>query len=296
MHYDIAAKVLLEKCREEILRRFLGLSVRESTLLEELPQETVSLKRTDFPLLVTDETGSTRLVLLEIQSRWDRKIPLRLLEYRSRYLIKYGGEVLSCVLLLKSSAASSTCYEDSEVTFRFKLIPIYEQDARRIIEEKVLCLLPFVPLMKHGEGLADRADELLYESALPRGDKADMLTVMTILSGLVSRDLPRLLLSRRRDIMIESAAYDLIKEEGIREGLRQGLEKGLEQGLEKGKLQEAQEAVLDILEARFQAVPRSVITAVRRIDELRTLKTLLRKSGVTSSLDEFKEFLQRTAE
>lgn len=35
MHYDIATKILLEKCREEILKRFLGLSFRESILLEE---------------------------------------------------------------------------------------------------------------------------------------------------------------------------------------------------------------------------------------------------------------------
>ena len=56
MQYDIAAKVLIEKCREEILRRFLGLSVTESTILESAPQETVSVKRSDFPILVTDET------------------------------------------------------------------------------------------------------------------------------------------------------------------------------------------------------------------------------------------------
>jgi hypothetical protein len=102
MHYDIAAKVLLEKCRGEILRRFLGLSVSESTLIEQLPQETVSLKRSDFPILVTDESGSRRLVLIEIQSEWDGRIPLRLLDYRSRYLLKHDVEAISCVLLLRA--------------------------------------------------------------------------------------------------------------------------------------------------------------------------------------------------
>ena len=46
MHYDIASKVLMEKCRGEILRRFLGIEVLESTILEELPQETVSVSST----------------------------------------------------------------------------------------------------------------------------------------------------------------------------------------------------------------------------------------------------------
>jgi hypothetical protein len=114
MHYDIAAKVLMEKCRGEILRRLLGLSVSESTLLQELPQETVSVKRSDFPILIRDESGDQRLVLLEIQSQWDRHMPLRLLDYRCRYVLKHDVEAISCVLLLKPSAKAVASYEDNE--------------------------------------------------------------------------------------------------------------------------------------------------------------------------------------
>ena len=85
----------------------------------------------------------------------------------------------------------------------------YEMDAREIVEESILCLMPFVPIMQHGEDLLDQADSLLYQSALSREDKADMLTVMTIFSGLISDKLPRMLVAKRRDIMIESAAYDV---------------------------------------------------------------------------------------
>ncbi len=148
------------------------------------------------------------------------------------YLIKYGGEAISCVLLLRPSKEASGGYEDSEVTFRFRLIPIYQLDARPIIAERVFCLMPFVPLMQHGQALTQEADELLYESPLPRADKADMLTVMTILSGLVSRELPGTLLSRKRDIMIESSAYDLIKQEGVQEALQQGLQQAILDNLE----------------------------------------------------------------
>jgi hypothetical protein len=86
MHYGISAKILMVKCREEILRHMVGLSILESTLFEQLPQETVSLKRSDFPILVTNEQGKQSLVLLEVQSQWQRDVPLRLLDYRSRYL------------------------------------------------------------------------------------------------------------------------------------------------------------------------------------------------------------------
>jgi len=56
-HYDIAAKVLIDHCRDEILRRFVNLEVTESCLIESLPQETVSVKRSDFPMRVTDASG-----------------------------------------------------------------------------------------------------------------------------------------------------------------------------------------------------------------------------------------------
>jgi predicted transposase YdaD len=292
MHYDIAAKVIMEKCRGEILRRFLGLSVSESTLLQELPQETVSLKRSDFPILVTDDSGCQRLVLLEIQSQWDRRIPLRLLDYRSRYLLKHDVEAISCILLLRPSHAAVALYEDNEVRYSFRLIRIDELDAREILEEGLLCLMPFIPLMRHGEEETDRADRALYESALSRQDKADMLAAMTIFSGLVSEKLPRVLLSRRRDIMIESAAYDIIKKEGLQEGLQQGMQQGLQQGM----IQEAQEGILDILEARFDVVPESIAEEIRGIEELGVLKALRRSSVKVAGFDEFRALLKRAKE
>ena len=63
--------------------------------------------------------------------------------------------------------------------------------------------------------------ELVYRSEKTRPVKADMLTSMAILSGLVSPELPARLIARRKDIMIESAAYDIIKKEGYAEGRKE---------------------------------------------------------------------------
>ncbi len=70
------------------------------------------------------------------------------------------------------------------------------------------------PLLK----VFQTAEETIYESGLGRGDKADLLTGMALLSGLLDKDLPCKLLERRRDIMMESYAYELIKKEGYEEG------------------------------------------------------------------------------
>ncbi len=104
-------------------------------------------------------------------------------------------------------------------------------DARKVLEEGITCLYPFVPVMKSGVEVIDEAEKRIYESELPREEKADFLTGMAIFGGLISRELALELVKRRRDIMIESAAYEIIKKEGFEEGLKAGIQQGLREGL-----------------------------------------------------------------
>jgi predicted transposase YdaD len=87
--------------------------------------------------------------------------------------------------------------------------------------------------------------------------------------------------------MIESAAYDLIKQEGEQEGEKKGEQ--------KGKILEAREAVLDILEARFEVVPQSIINKLQDVKHLHVLKTLRRKSVTIGTMEEFKQLLERSS-
>lgn len=135
MSYDIASKVIIERCHGELLRRFLGMDVLESVLLEPAPQETASVRRSDFVVSVTERDKRQSLVLLEVQSRWERLFPLRLLEYRCRHILKEKMDVISCVLLLTPSALAQEVYEDDEVRYRFRIIRIYELKAEDIIAE-----------------------------------------------------------------------------------------------------------------------------------------------------------------
>lgn len=265
--YDIATKVLIESCRDEIIERFVGIRVKESTLVQMLPQETVSVKRSDFPVLVTDDKGITRLVILEIQTVWHRRVPLNLLDYRTRYLLNHDVEAISCVILLRPSSSATDCYEDNELRFKYRLVKIYEMDGRETVAEGTLCLLPFVPLMKYGTDVVDNADMRIYESELPRAKKADMLTSMAILSGLVSDSMPEGLISRRKDIMIESAAYDIIKKDGMQQGMQQGLSEGL----------------LAILEVKFGLDGLRIYSKFKDIKDTAKLKSIIEATKLAES-------------
>ncbi|WP_448383464.1 hypothetical protein [Desulfosoma sp.] len=79
--YDAAVKVILSHCRQAALEYFLGLEVVESEIVE-FPQETASLRRSDFPIRVRTPEGRLFIVLLEVQSRWEPELPLRLFGIR----------------------------------------------------------------------------------------------------------------------------------------------------------------------------------------------------------------------
>ncbi len=57
---------------------------------------------------------------------------------------------------------------------------------------------------------------------------------------------------------------------GRQEGLREGLQEGLQRG--------TREDVVEILRTRFAAVPPAIVEALGRIDDLETLRSLLRRA------------------
>ena len=127
------------------------------------------------------------------------------------------------------------------------------------------------------------ADDLIYGSERTRIQKADLLTSMAILSGLVSETPPVQFTNGRKDMMIESAAYDIIKQDGIDEGL--------EKGIKKGKLLDAQEMLIEAIQARFESVPEDVAEMVAKISDRNTLKELHRQAIVCDGIHILKDNL-----
>ncbi|MBM3239757.1 hypothetical protein FJZ31_26025 [Candidatus Poribacteria bacterium] len=78
--------------------------------------------------------------------------------------------------------------------------------------------------------------------------------------------------------MIESYAYDIIKEEGIKEGI----------------LETVKRMVLEALDERFGVVPVKIVEKVRGISNDIVLNGLHRRAVRCSSLDEFENILERT--
>ena len=74
--------------------------------------------------------------------------------------------------------------------------------------------------------------------------------------------------------------------------MEDGMQRGIQQGMQQGMLKSGREAVLDILEVRFDAVPESIIKVVTKVDEPEVLKHLHKKAATIASLEEFKHLMK----
>ncbi|MCP4398890.1 MAG: hypothetical protein GY801_16520 [bacterium] len=284
--YDVATKVLMERAAEQMLEQFLGLSSSDIELIEELPQESANLKRSDYILRVTDNEGQTAIVLWEFLSEWKRRAILSLCDYAVRAKIKFALPLRPVVLLLRSSPQATDRLDEDCLQFRFTLIRLYTMSARTFLQQADIHLFPFVPVMQGEPEDVREAEQRIYQSSLTEEDKADLLTAMTIFAGLKDRNLARQLVERRRDIMIQSAAYDIIKQEGFEEGKQIGIQQGRQQ-----MLQSQRKAIAEILETRLGVVPLTIVKALKTVEDTDILEELHRKALTVDDLQAFQAIL-----
>jgi len=263
----------------------VGIEVESADLLEELPKEIVSLRSSDFPLLVRDKEGLEQIVLLEFQTQWKVDFPLRLLDYYARFKMKYHTRVTPIVLLFRKHGGAKDSYTDEVVSIRFRLIKLWEISGRELLDSGDVYLYPFIPISECSEGEIYEAEGKIYESPIERRRRGDLLTALAIFAGLRDKNITMELIRRRRDIMIESFAYEIIKQEGIEEGLLKGLKHGM--------LEKAKESVLEVLNIRFHNVPAHLKETVHKMEEQERLNFLHRQAILCESLSQFEEILSR---
>lgn len=76
---------------------------------------------------------------------------------------------------------------------------------------------------------------------------------------------------------------------------RLGIQQGIRQGILQGTVRDAQESVVDILEARLQRVPRAIARLIRRLEDPPALKALRRRAAVVGSPKELEGDLNKYA-
>lgn len=77
---------------------------------------------------------------------------------------------------------------------------------------------------------------------------------------------------------------------------QEGKQEGIQEGIQEGTLKNAREAVLEVLEARFEVVSPTVSEALNKIVDVAVLKRLLRQASTISSMAEFQQLFNVSEE
>jgi len=104
--------------------------------------------------------------------------------------------------------------------------------------------------------------------------------------------------------MIESAAYDIIKQEGYEEGIKagiqqgiekgiqQGVEQGIQQGIEKGVQQGMLFAIKSMLEWKFGTEGLKIYPEIKKIKDVDLLEAITEAVRVAQDIEEIKGIYQ----
>ena len=295
---DTISKYLIQHYPDHFASFALARDDVEVIEVIETEQPTVRARRSDSFIRVRIDNKEA-LIHNEFQTTdsTNPPMPRRMAGYIGRAIEHHGLPIYSNVIYLRPNAGQNDpgYYVQElpgyEIAIQYRVIRLIEIEGQRILAAGHSGLIPFTPLMKPPEGMASEA--WLYQcihtaqmQPMDRAAKADLLAGMSLLSGLVyAPETISEIISKEgiMDILLESSFAQYLKQEGI------------EQGIEQGERRSTIEAILEVLEIRFdlsEAHPLS--TRIAAIEDLQRLKQLHRAAIQVSNLDEIRRRLDAT--
>lgn len=266
---DIGSKRLISLAPTAWLRWLLHDDTVEALALLTADFQWVS-RETDILLRAHSPFHGDFLVINEMQLRPDPDMPRRLTAYTALARERYALPVYPVVVNILSGPGAAPPPTRFETEFLglvarqdFHQVNLWELDARPILQEPLLPLLPFVPVMQGGNDAGALAQAL----QLLRGDPnlAEMETLLAFFARFVfPSELIRRIMRWDMVVLRESPWYQEIFSEGLEQGLRQGLQQGREKVLKM---------LLGVLRHRFGEVPEELVVRLERLsaDELSEL-------------------------
>ncbi len=175
------------------------------------------------------------------------------------------------------------------VLIEYTVVRLSEIVGQDILDGGPSGLFPFVPLMKRpvgidSEGWLRHCVDATNALAVDESIKVDILGKLMILGGL---EYDPTLINR---ILLQEGLMDAImRESSFAQYIKQ---QGIEQGIEQGERRSLVEAILEVLEIRFDMhETHPVSTRIAVIEDLQRLKQLHRAAIQVSSLEAFEQAL-----
>jgi hypothetical protein len=288
---DQVLKEMTERYAEQIIRLVFP-GEKFQVVFSKLDKELTIKTRLTDRVIMLDTAGGKRLLHLEFQLRYNRKIPERLFVYSGALTAKYQMKVASFLFLIKPSQTvgdfgvySSDLFGKTTNEFSFPVIHLWKLreailsgDKRYRIFASLLLEIepkPDVGVLRQVRDIinletnAQRRAEY-FSFAIPIARRHFGLAV--IQSIFKEADMINI---EWEKIPHFGDAIKAKKKEARQEGRQEAL----------------QEMLIEILNAQFGHVPGRTVRAIQSIQEPRKLKSLARKSLKAESLAEVQKLL-----
>ncbi|MDQ0286795.1 putative transposase YdaD [Desulfofundulus luciae] len=287
--YDLIIKALVERYSPHFVQLVRGIPADR---VERLEKEAVVVKRESDVLLNVCEDGYEYIMLIEIQTRPDREMPLRLLEYTAMQHREYRKPVYPVVLNLtgrpQEDGYGFDCLDLTVVAFSYRVINLADLPAEEVLRYGPVGIVPLVPLMRR-----QLSDEELMARCARRIREAPAEWVPDLYVGLA---LFAHLGKIPDEVILKNIEVSKMEASPLFEGIRQkwvneGIQKGIQEGIQKGSREDRIEAILEVLEENTGRYPGELAVKLRAIEDMNTLKMLFRRAVRVKNLEEFQAVL-----
>ncbi len=327
--YDVAAKHSARAFPNDMLRLLLGTSDFEFIEHLDIELPAMDVRRMDS-LTKISLVGEPTLIHREYQMYDSYPIPIerRIAGYRGRCYEDTELPIRSYVIYFQRPAGRrdpGSYYQNVHVPGQrfiseYEVIRLYELDGGPILETQLPGLMPFVPLMQPPAGVSsvtwlrqcvattrqlplDTAsiDNLLMSTGIFGNLAYAPETIYSIISEEDMRNSS--IFQRLMQQPLEEARHEALqqgkeigREEGREKGREEGREEGIELGMTRGREQGARgtaiDALMNVLDARFQDRDVQVLKPLfEGITDVQHLNQLLRTAAQAATLDEVTRML-----
>ncbi|MBR8826542.1 MAG: DUF4351 domain-containing protein [Gomphosphaeria aponina SAG 52.96 = DSM 107014] len=246
-------------------------------------------RENDVLLKVNSPQQGDFLILNELQLRYKKNVPQRINAYTALAIEKYNLPVYPVLInIFPNSKVEKIphCYQSEFMGIKsyqdYKVINLWEIDAKIVFEQELTTLLPFVPILKGG------GDEMVVRQAvqlLRDNEKLEELEPLLSFFASFVLSIPLVQQIMRWDMVVlrESPWYQEILKEGLTRGEKQGIEQGIEQ--------EGIKLVSKLIQRRFGEISPALMLQIQQL-KLDKLENLAEELLDITKIEQVEKWLQ----
>ncbi|MCC5634739.1 Rpn family recombination-promoting nuclease/putative transposase [Nostoc sp. CHAB 5844] len=253
-------------------------------------------RESDVLVRATSPEYGEFLVLNELQLRYQPQMPRRMRAYAALAEEKYNLPTYPVLInILKTTneqipSRFESNFAGIQASQDYRVINLWEVDVNIVLEQPILSLLPFVPILKGGE------NEFIIREALQilRADEQlnQLETVLAFFATFVLESaLVQEIMRWDMAVLRESPWYQEILREGMALGLAQGEARGEVRGEERGRREELYSSIELVLKMKFGNSGLELMPIISQISDVPRLKAIQQAITTANTIEDLRQLL-----